>query len=464
MIPTDTPPRPGPLRTAAAILADSWREFRDAKILWLLVTAIGILFAIALTARVTPTPAGRTYLDLAAKALSADVEGIDIAQDSLVDLAGRLDGSLSWIAAAEAEGPDGPETSWRVQLVRNVVPLVGRRESTEAIAARFGAIPDGRLWTVRSIEDVSDSFAALTGQQTFSMEVAPGPDLRLLWPYRFTLFGDTLDMTRPEGAPLGLEVFILQKLLSTGIGGTILLLVSVVITAGMVPTMIRKGTLELLLVRPVPRWQLLVFKYASGLLFVSVLLGSLVLATWIVTGVLSGLWSPGILLALPGLMLFFGLLLALTVLVGVITRSAPAAMLVTVAYWAVLFIVGVTHSQVVASRLREESVGKPRPTSVVDALRGRKQEVVRPLEAGRTPFHDSLAGRITEGIYTVIPHTEDLDTMVDRQLMRDFAVGGRLRRLVESPDFTWLGGVGVTLVHAVGFLAAACAIFTRRDP
>jgi len=54
--------------------------------------------------------------------------------------------------------------------------------------------------------------------------------------------------------------------------------------------------------------------------------------------------------------------------------------------------------------------------------------------------------------------------MVDRQLMRDFAVGGRLRRLVESPDFTWLGGVGVTLVHAVGFLAAACAIFTRRDP
>ncbi|MFM8892657.1 MAG: ABC transporter permease subunit, partial [Planctomycetia bacterium] len=248
------------------------------------------------------------------------------------------------------------------------------------------------------------------------------------------------------------------------IGGTILLLVSLVITAGMVPTMVRKGTLELLLVRPVPRWQLLVFKFASGLLFVSALLGTLVACTWLVTGLLTGIWSPGIVLALPGLMLFFGLLLALAVLVGVVTRSTPAAILVAVAYWAVLFVVGATHAQVVASRLREANVGKPRPTSVADSLRGRRSEVVKPLEPGRTPFHGSLPGRLTESLYAVLPHTEDLDTMVDRQLMRDFAIGGRLRQLVESPDFTWLGGVGVTLVHAVAFLVTACTVFARRDP
>ena len=387
-----------------------------------------------------------------------------LTQDSLADLVARLDGSLAWIAAAEPAGPEGPDTAWSIRLVRGAVPLVGRRQTAEAIAARFGIIPDGRLWTVRSIRETSDRFARFTGRQTFAIDVEPGPDLRLLWPHRFTLFGDTLDLTRPEGAPLGLEVFILQKLLSTGIGGTILLLVSLVITAGMVPTMIRKGTLELLLVRPVPRWQLLVFKFASGLLFVSGLLGTLVACTWLVTGLLTGIWSPGIVLALPGLMLFFGLLLALAVLVGVVTRSTPAAILVAVAYWAVLFVVGTTHAQVVASRLREANVGKPRPTSVADALRGRKSEIVKPLEPGRTPFHGSLPGRLTESLYAVLPHTEDLDTMVDRQLMRDFAIGGRLRQLVESPDFTWLGGVGVTLVHAVAFLVAACVVFARRDP
>jgi hypothetical protein len=48
--------------------------------------------------------------------------------------------------------------------------------------------------------------------------------------------------------------------------------------------------------------------------------------------------------------------------------------------------------------------------------------------------------------------------------MRDFAVGGRLRQLMESPDFQWARGVGLAVVHAAVFLVAACAVFTRRDP
>jgi hypothetical protein len=72
--------------------------------------------------------------------------------------------------------------------------------------------------------------------------------------------------------------------------------------------------------------------------------------------------------------------------------------------------------------------------------------------------------RVVETIYAMLPHTEDLDTIVDRQLMRDFAVGGRLRQLMESPDFQWARGVGLAVVHAAVFLVAACAVFTRRDP
>jgi hypothetical protein len=72
--------------------------------------------------------------------------------------------------------------------------------------------------------------------------------------------------------------------------------------------------------------------------------------------------------------------------------------------------------------------------------------------------------RVVEAIYAVLPHSEDLDTMVDRQLMRDFAVGGRLRQLMESPDFTWARGIGLTLAHTAAFLIAACVIFSRRDP
>jgi ABC-type transport system involved in multi-copper enzyme maturation permease subunit len=460
--------RPGPLRSFAAILRDAWLAFLDARILWLLLAAIVVLFAVALSARVEPHTGGRRYLDLAARALSADMTGIDLSKDSLADVAGRLDGSLSMITMAEPvpnTAADGPGTTWSVTLTRNVVPVVGSLATADEIASRFGQIPDGRLWTVREIRETTTGLAAAVGNQTWELTVDPGTDLRILWPHRFSLFGDSLELTRPEGAPLGLEVFILQKLLSNGIGGTILLLVSVVITAAFVPTMIRKGTLELLLVRPVPRWQLIVFTYVAALLFVAVLLGLLILATWVVTGLLTGLWSPGIILALPSLLLFFAMLMSVSVFTGVVTRSAVAAMLVTVAYWAVLFVVGLMHMQVVASRIREETADKPQPVSVADALRPRPQPARREqASSARAPFHKTRVAGVVEGIYAVLPHSEDLDTMVDRQLMRDFAVGGRLRQLMESPDFTWARGIGLTLAHTAAFLIAACVIFSRRDP
>lgn len=456
-------PTPGFVRSALAILRDSWLEFRDARVLWLLAAAIAILFVTALSGRVEPRPAGRTFLDLAAKTLGADLDGFDLATETVGDVVARLDGSLAWVTAAEPLGDDIPESSWKVTLARNTVPLVGKPETTEAVRQRFGTIPDGRLWRVAEIRETTNRITSALGGQTWELTVAPGPDLRILWPHRFTLFFGGMDMTPEQGAPLGLEVFILQKLLCTGIGSTILLLVCVVVTAPFVPTMLRKGTLELLLVRPVPRWQLIVFKYAAALAFVAVLLGALILATWVVTVVLADVRSPGVVLALPSLLLFFALLLAVSVCTGVITRSAPAAMLVTVSYWAVLFIVGLLHQQSVASRLREENVGRPRPTSMVETLRGRKPSVDKPQSPG-SAFHKSTVGRFADAVYAVLPHTEDLDTMVDRQLMRDFAIGGRLRMLVESGDFSWRSGIGLTLLHTAAYLALACVIFARRDP
>lgn len=473
----------GFVRTFAALLRDTWLEFLDAKILWLLLAAITALFGVAATIRLEPLPAARTYLDLSARALSADLDGLEL-DATLGDVASRLDGSVAWIQKAEpvtapgavargvsgdGEGaestaaPDLPTTSWRVTLVRNVLPIVGGRIDVDSIRGRFGRVADGGLWTVREIHDTTGFVGAALGTQTWELLVDPGPDLPVLWPHRVTLFGDALQLTPPEGAPLGLEVFILQKLLATGLGGTVLLLVSVVITAGFVPAMLRKGTLELLLVRPVRRWQLIVGKYAAALVFVAGLLSLLVGATWLVTGLVSGLWTPGILLAVASLLLFFALLLAVSVCAGVITRSAPAAMLVTVGYWAVLFLVGLMHAQAAASRVREELVGKPRPLTVVDAIRGRTK-APKPVEPERRPFHRSRVGQAVEAVYAVLPHTSDLDAMVDRQLMRGFSVGGRLRRLLESDEFSWRAGIGLTLAHAAAFLVAACIIFTRRDP
>jgi len=454
-------------RGFAAILRDTWAEFRDARSLWLVLAVILVLFVAAATARFEPLPAGRTYLEFSARALSADLDDIDLAETALAELLERLDGSLASIVAAEPLGDglpagDGPRSGWRVTLARTALPFVGGTLTADDLRDRFGRVPDGRLWRVTEVRETGGTLAAAMGRQTFELVVAPGPDLASLWPHRLTLLGG-LEVTPEQGAPLGVQVFILQKLLATGVGGSILLLVSVVITAGFVPAMLRRGTLELLLVRPIHRWQLLLFKYATSLLFVAGLLGLLVLATWLVTGFAAGLWQPGILLALPSLLLFFGLLLAVSVCAGVITRSGPAALLVAVIYWAVLFVTGLMHAQVVGSRVREEMAGKPRPITVADALRGRSTPRP-PLTPAARPFHTTAVARAVEGLYAVLPHSSDLDALVDRQLMRGFAVGGRLRRLVESDEFSWVSGLGLTLAHTAAFLAAACWIFSRRDP
>ncbi len=458
------PPHPRLFRAFGAMLLDAWREFLDAKILFLLLGLIGLLLAVALTGRVEPLPSGKNYLDLSARAMAANLDGVDLARETVADMAGRLNGSVVWIAKAEPLGADLPDGAWSVELKRSFVPVAAGPLPPEDVRRKFGRIADGQLWNVRNVAETSDTLGRNLGMQSFQLTVDPGPDLRLLWPHQFSLFGDAFDLTPPRGAPLGLEVLILQKLLTTGLGGSLLLLMAVVVTAAFVPNMIRKGTLELLLVRPLPRWLLLVMKYVGGLLFVAVLLGLLVAAAWLISGILANIWSPGILLALPSLMLFFALLLAVSMCVGVITRSAVAAMLVTVTYWAVLFIAGQMHNQVVESRFREENVGKLRPTSVVDSLRGAKPRREEPLKAGRVPFHRTLVGRVTEWVYAVLPHTEDVDTLVDRQLMRDLAVSGPFRALVERAEFSWSRGVGLTLLHTLGFLLLACMVFSRRDP
>lgn len=452
------------LRSAAAMLRDTWREFLDAKVLYLLLVAILALFATALSGRVEPLPGGRQYLDLAARAMSADLRGFDFARQSVAEAATRFNGAIYTITAAEPEGADLPTSRWRVSLSRQFIPLAMTPETERSVEERFGAVADGELWRVTGIRETGAAWARAVGSQAWDLEVSPGRDLRMLWMHRFTLLGDGLEMTGQRGAPLGLEILIFQKLLATGIGGTVLLLVSVAVTAAFVPNMVRKGTLELLLVRPVPRWRLLVFKFAGALFIVAGLLGLLVLSVWVVTWILAGTRSTGILLALPSLLVFFALLLSVSVLAGMLTRSVTSALLVTVAYWGVLFIAGQVHNQVVESRIREENAGKPRPTRFVDTLRGRPPQVEEPPTPGKTPFHRTTAGRVAKWVYAVLPHTEDLDNLVDRQLMRDYRVSGPFRALMESDEFSWSRGVGLTLLHTLAYLGVACAIFARRDP
>lgn len=128
---------------------------------------------------------------------------------------------------------------------------------------------------------------------------------------------------------------------------TILALIS---TAGIIPDMVSGGTIEPMLSKPIGRIRLFLTKYLTGLLFVG--LQILVFATGclLVLGIRAGIWEFGLFLAVPIVLAFFSYLFAFCVLVGLVTRSTIAALLLTILFWLMIFIANTGDSIMVAQR------------------------------------------------------------------------------------------------------------------
>ena len=115
-----------------------------------------------------------------------------------------------------------------------------------------------------------------------------------------------------------------------GVFASALALVSV---AGIFPDLLTGGAVELYVSKPLSRWRLFLTKYLGGLLFTAAQVTVFSLVAMLVMRVRGGVWEPGLLLAVPIVTLFFSYLFAICVLVGVLTRSTLAALLVTAIAW-----------------------------------------------------------------------------------------------------------------------------------
>ncbi len=119
---------------------------------------------------------------------------------------------------------------------------------------------------------------------------------------------------------------------------TILALVS---TAGMFPDFLAGGSIELYLSKPISRLRLFATKYFGGLLFVALQVTVFCVASFLVLGIRGGTWEPTLFLAVPLVVLMFSYLFSVCVLLGVLTRSTVAALLLTLLFW---FVVWAVHS------------------------------------------------------------------------------------------------------------------------
>ena len=154
--------------------------------------------------------------------------------------------------------------------------------------------------------------------------------------------------------PLFLWIFILEAAIVAGVGAWITILTGVVLTSFFVPNMLRKGTVDMLVVKPIHRVTLLVYKYIGGLTFIFLNTVLAIGGVWLALGLRSGQWPTGFLVMILVITFFFAILYSVSTLAGVLTRSPVVAIAMTCVAWLVLFLVGLGYNHFEQARQSDE--------------------------------------------------------------------------------------------------------------
>ena len=111
-------------------------------------------------------------------------------------------------------------------------------------------------------------------------------------------------------------------------------------SAGLISAVFEPGRVELLLSKPVRRWQILMGRYLGNLLIVGFNLFYLTAGFWIIFGVKVGVWRPQLLLASVLTLFMFAVVLTFILLTAVLWESAAVSIITTFALIVICLILG----------------------------------------------------------------------------------------------------------------------------
>ncbi|MBI4483344.1 MAG: ABC transporter permease subunit [Acidobacteria bacterium] len=226
-----------------------------------------------------------------------------------------------------------------------------------------------------------------------------------------TLFGKELHLNPQHGLQIGPIIRQVESAFAVTLY-VMSIFLSVFATANLVPHMLEKGTIDLVLSKPLSRRGILLAKYLGALSVVSFNVWYLVAAVWLILSTKTQVWNFAFLAAALPILFTFAVLLGVVILVGTLSGSSSLAIMVTY----VIFFV----SQPLAAR-----------------------EKIVPL------LDSQLSVTAFQTLYWVLPKTFELGNLV-----RETA----LSRPVQSWTPVWTSGL-----FGLGALVAAIAYFERKD-
>lgn len=218
-----------------------------------------------------------------------------------------------------------------------------------------------------------------------------------------SVVADSLNITIARG----LKLFITVPLFGGG------LFISIFSVANFIPQMTEKGSIDLLLSKPVSRAQIILGKFFGGTVMVFVNIAYLVIGLWILIGFKFGDWDSSFLLTIFTITFAFALLYALIILIGIITKSSVISMIVSY----LIFI-------------------------IVSPILSHRDEIITFVNNGIMKF-------ILEFLHYITPQTSELSTITS-----DLAAGNSL--LSAEPIFT-------SLLLLVVLLGISILIFKKKD-
>jgi ABC-type transport system involved in multi-copper enzyme maturation permease subunit len=116
------------------------------------------------------------------------------------------------------------------------------------------------------------------------------------------------------------------------------IILALISTADLIPTLVNDGSADLYLVRSIGRVRLFLTRYLTGLLFVAAQAALFTTAAYVVIGLRGGIWMPGLFWTIPYVVFFFSSLFVISATVGLLTGNSVAAILVTILVWFGLFV------------------------------------------------------------------------------------------------------------------------------
>ena len=488
-----------------AMLKDSYREAVDGWIFPVMAGLIGILVLIVLSFSVTPLSPQQALVKVLRGQEMSIVHsdrgqntrlGIFAYEVKVTDITTVKDAPNPWDATARFTidyqsrgfGPTGVEVD-DAKAPKDVKQMDGGlfgdafKEAVRYWASNSAEKTKPKFSDELAKEFVSQQIANVARIKVDSIELADpkvpnkfvvttSSGTRIGWAHTPSLFFGLWKIGFLE-APLGGLVHLLENTLTNGLGAWVLLLAGVIVTAGFIPNMLRKGAIDLMLTKPISRPLILLFKYLGGLTFVFLLMIMAALGIWVAIGIKTGVWAPGILYCTAGVTFYFAILYACSTFVGVLSRNAIVSIVITIGFWFIIWIIGTAHSLINTFDKLDVQQNRPGARQKTQPKEGEKKDETKAGEPKSADDEDNGDGppKPPQGLVTFInvlqrmtPRTKDLDAITGSIMARDLLSPAQQQQAnLEIGKLNWTEVLGVASAWIVFFLGLATLRFVTRS-